>query len=124
MIRNLILVGCGSFVGGALRYLMGQMFAGRVLMGFAPGTMSVNLVGCFLFGVIYGVIERCRALQSGWVLLLTVGLCGGFTTFSTFSNEALTLMREGALLPLLGYVLMSVVGGIALLMLGRHLVGG
>ncbi|MDO4510284.1 MAG: fluoride efflux transporter CrcB [Bacteroidales bacterium] len=121
MIQNLLLVGCGSFVGGALRYLCGQLLAGHTLMHFAIGTMSVNLAGCFLFGLIYGLLERFGALQSQWALVLTVGLCGGFTTFSTFSSEALNLLRSGAIAPLLAYVLTSVVGGILLLYAGRQI---
>lgn len=122
MVRNLLLVGCGSFVGGALRYLVGQVLAGRLLLGFAIGTITANLAGCFLFGIIYGLLERFGALQSSWALLLTVGLCGGFTTFSSFSNETLNLLREGALLPVLAYTLISVVGGLALLYIGRLIV--
>lgn len=62
MIQNLLLVGCGSFVGGALRYFIGQMLAGRMLLGFGMGTISVNLAGCFIFGIIYGLLERLGAL--------------------------------------------------------------
>ena len=114
MIQNLLLVGCGSFVGGALRYFIGQMLAGRMLLGFGMGTISVNLAGCFIFGIIYGLLERLGALQTGWALLLTVGLCGGFTTFSTFGNEMLTLMRTGEVMVFASYTLISVMGGIIL----------
>ncbi len=120
MIQNILLVGCGSFVGGILRYLTGQALAGRSLMGMAVGTMSVNLAGCFLFGVIYGLLERFGSLQSGWALLLSVGLCGGFTTFSTFSNEMLSLMRTGSMLAFCAYAAVSVAGGVLLLYMGRQ----
>ena len=116
MIQNLLLVGCGSFVGGALRYFIGQMLAGRMLLGFGMGTISVNLAGCFIFGIIYGLLERLGALQTGWALLLTVGLCGGFTTFSTFGNEMLTLMRTGEVMVFASYTLISVMGGIFLVL--------
>lgn len=121
MIQNLLLVGCGSFVGGALRYFIGQMLAGRMLLGFGMGTISVNLAGCFIFGIIYGLLERLGALQTGWALLLTVGLCGGFTTFSTFGNEMLTLIRTGEVMVFASYTLISVMGGIFLLYIGHQL---
>lgn len=121
LVQNILLVGCGSFVGGALRYAVGQALAGRMALGFAVGTVSVNLAGCLLFGMAYGVLERFGALQSGWALLLTVGVCGGFTTFSTFANETLALLRSGAVGALLAYALISVVGGVVMLMLGRGL---
>ncbi len=121
MIQNILLVGCGSFVGGSLRYIIGQVMAERALAGMALGTICVNLAGCLLFGVIYGLLERFGSLQSGWAALLTVGLCGGFTTFSTFGNEMLTLMRAGNMAAFCAYTLVSVAGGLLLLYIGRRL---
>ena len=121
MIQNILLVGCGRFVGGTLRYLIGQALAERSLAGMATGTVCVNLAGCLMFGVIYGLLERFGTLQSGWAALLTVGLCGGFTTFSTFGNEMLTLMRAGNMTAFCIYTLVSVAGGLLLLFIGRQL---
>ena len=71
-------------------YLIGR----NITSAFPWPTLSVNLFGCLLIGLLYALSERCSLAQE-YRLLLTVGLCGGFTTFSTFSNEALHLLRSG-----------------------------
>ena len=121
MMKNLLLVGCGSFVGGVLRYLLTMACSGITMLTYSMGTAIVNIVGCFAFGLIYGLLERFGVLQGSWGLLLMVGLCGGFTTFSSFSNEMLTMLNGGNFLAFLGYAALSLLGGLAALYLARHL---
>jgi len=88
-------IGAGSFLGGIARYLMSWWFQGLFLTAFPIGTLSVNVLGSFLIGLFYGVFERAPFLDTELRMFLTVGFCGGFTTFSTFANENLMLLREG-----------------------------
>lgn len=120
MIKNLILVAAGGALGSCTRYLLC-----RVAACFWPspaGTLTVNLIGCLLIGLILGASERCQLLSPALALLLVTGFCGGLTTFSTFSADAQTLIGTGRSLWALGYVLISVCGGIALTFAGRALI--
>lgn len=93
MARNIIFVALGGALGSVLRYLASRWINGLFPSSFPFGTMSVNVLGCLLIGIFYGLSERF-GLGGDIKLLLTVGLCGGFTTFSTFMNENLTLFRS------------------------------
>ena len=84
-------------------------------------TLAVNLVGCFLIGLLWGVFSKNGTEGSIWALFLTMGVCGGFTTFSTFSKEALMMLQSGNLWGFAGYIAVSVVVGIALVALGYFL---
>ena len=113
MIRNLLVVGLGGGFGSIARYLTQKWFNEIYPHPFPWGTLSVNLVGCFLIGVIYGISEKTSLLSPQMRLLLVTGLCGGFTTFSTFAFENMTLLRSGDNLYFIIYTLASVVLGIA-----------
>ena len=89
-----IFVGIGGFIGAVCRYLMGFLPLGSE-MAFPIKTFMVNLLGAFLIGLIAAFAVKYNASNSNWVLMLKVGVCGGFTTFSTFCNENLSLMRGG-----------------------------
>ena len=121
MLKAILVVGSGSFVGGALRYLVSTAMKGIQGGSFPWGTLLVNLLGCLLIGLLCGVFTRLSLAQSNWNLLLVTGLCGGFTTFSTFSNEGLALLQGGNISAFLLYVLGSVAGGILLVALGYFL---
>ena len=88
IIKNIAVVGTGSFIGGAARYLVSLVMKG-ISKGFPWATLTVNVLGCFLIGLLWGYFSRGASEGSSWALFLTVGVCGGFTTFSTFSKEAL-----------------------------------
>lgn len=88
MVKTLIYIACGSAVGGCLRYLLGQWIQGHSNGSMFPwGTFAVNIIGCFVIGLIYGALDRGFILSAEMKAFLTVGLCGGFTTFSTFIHE-------------------------------------
>ena len=105
------------FVGGGLgslaRYLTGLMFLQRLGPGFPYGTLAINLAGCFLIGIIAELAQtRSFGIGSTTRLFLVVGVLGGFTTFSSFAYEAVTLAGEALSVPAIVYVLTSVAGGI------------
>ena len=120
LIKTILAVGAGSFLGGAGRYLVSLAMKG-VRKGFPWATLAVNLVGCFLIGLLWGAFSKNGAEGSNWALFLTVGLCGGFTTFSTFSKEALVMLQGGDIWGFAGYIAVSVVVGIALVAVGYFL---
>ena len=122
MIKSLCLVGLGSFVGGALRYLISTWMKNACSQGFPWGTLMVNLVGCFLIGMIYALFSRYSSTSHPWYLLLTTGLCGGFTTFSTFANESLQMLQNSQWGGFITYVSISVIAGICLTALGYWVV--
>jgi CrcB protein len=111
--QQFFIVGIGSFLGGGLRYLISVFFNQKVNPDFPYATLSVNLFGCLLIGVFYGLFEK-SVINNDWKLFLTTGLCGGFTTFSAFSNESLELYKQGNLMSMLFYILVSIFVGIAL----------
>lgn len=95
MLKTLMFIGAGGFVGSIARYLLSQIIQQNATSSFPWGTLVVNVVGSLLIGLFYGLSERGAIGSSEARLFLTVGLCGGFTTFSTFSNENLALLRDG-----------------------------
>ena len=121
LLKTILAVGAGSFLGGAGRYLISLAMKG-LSKGFPWATLAVNLAGCFLIGLLWGVFCKNGADGSHWALFLTVGLCGGFTTFSTFSKEALVMLQGGNVWGFAGYVAISLVAGIVLVALGYFLV--
>ena len=121
IIKNTLFIGCGSFLGGAARYLV-SIAMKTVGKGFPWGTLAVNLVGCLVIGLLLGFFSKNFSESSSWALFMTVGICGGFTTFSTFSKEALMMLQAGNFISLLAYVTISVIAGIALVAAGYYLV--
>ena len=121
LLRTLLAVGAGSFLGGAGRYLVSLAMKG-VCKGFPWATLTVNLVGCFLIGILWGVFSKNGTEGGNWALFLTVGFCGGFTTFSTFSKEALIMLQNGSFWGFAGYVAISVIAGLALVAAGYFLI--
>ncbi len=117
--KNIFLVGVGSFFGGIARYLISLGMKGMD-SAFPWATMTANIVGCLLIGLLWAAFNRVNA-SSQLNLLLIVGFCGGFTTFSTFSKESLCLLQAGNYSSFILYALGSVVLGIAAVALGYAL---
>lgn len=89
-----MVIGLGSFIGGICRYLATQFIQNRFLSAFPYGTLWVNITGCFIISLVFGLSEKTN-LPVEWRLFLATGFCGGFTTFSAFSNETIALLRDG-----------------------------
>lgn len=94
MVKSIFIVGFGGFIGTVARFLISRYFQINLTSVFPWGTFIVNIVGCLLIGIIYGISEKGNFLSPEVRLFLTVGICGGFTTFSTFSNDAFLLLRQ------------------------------
>lgn len=117
---NIILVMLGGAIGSGGRYAVGQL-AARHFPGFPWGTLIVNLAGGLLMGLLAGTLAREGHMQNPLVLFLGAGVLGGFTTFSAFSLDAVSLVQRGANAAALAYVLASVAGALALFAAGYAL---
>ena len=120
MIRNMLFVALGGAIGSVARYLVSKMVNESFSSSFPLATMLVNIAGCVLIGIFLSLSERF-SLGEGSRLLLTVGLCGGFTTFSTLMNENLLLLRVGSIGQLALYAGGSVALGLLGVFAGRYL---
>ena len=117
---NSLAVGIGGFVGSILRYWVGQLpLRGKAV--FPVNTLLINVAGAFVIGLVAGLFGRHSEWDGRVLLLLKVGFCGGFTTFSTFSSETLQLFETDH--PVLGilYVCLSAALGVAAVFLGQQL---
>lgn len=113
MTKILITVFLGGGLGSLMRYGVQAAMHGRISPFLFPwATLSVNILGSFLIGMFYVLSARFN-LSDETRLFLTTGLCGGFTTFSTFSHEGMTLIRQGNYGTFLLYVTLSVALGVA-----------
>ena len=121
VLNSILMVGAGSFLGGAARYAISLVMK-TLSKGFPWATLAANLIGCMLIGILWGCFSRSSNDGSSWALFMTVGFCGGFTTFSTFSKEALMMLQAGNFWSFAGYVALSITAGIALVALGYWLV--
>ena len=122
MLKTLLIVGVGSFTGGVLRYLVSKLLQNIGSQTFPISTLWVNLIRCFAIGLFYGLFERNNLMNTDVRLFLTVGLCGGFTTFSTFINESYQLLKEDNFLYLFAYTSFSLLGGLLVLYLGYTII--
>lgn len=118
--KIILLIGTGSFIGGVLRYGLSQFIQTKFLSTFPFGTLGVNILGCFAIGLVFGLSERTN-MSPEMRLFLATGICGGFTTFSAFSNETFSLMRDGQLLYASAYITSSVLFGLLATFFGYSL---
>lgn len=115
---HILYVFLGGGLGSALRFAVQQLLHERILpYSFPWATFAVNIAGSFLIGLFYALTARYQ-LSPEVRLLLTTGFCGGFTTFSTFSNDGVQMIQKGAYLPFTGYMLLSIALGILAVIAG------
>jgi CrcB protein len=96
MLKTILLVGTGGFIGSVMRYLV-QVFVEKGLMSTFPyGTLIANVAGSFIIGMVFALAEKGSLLSAEWRIFLAVGVCGGFTTFSSFAYNNFTMLKEGA----------------------------
>ena len=113
-------VGLGASLGAVLRYLVDQSVTRRVGRIFPAGTWLINITGSFVLGLLAGLATH-HGLSTDVVAIVGTGICGGYTTFSTFSYETVRLMEEGSGLVALGNLAGSLAAGLAAAALGLGL---
>lgn len=121
--KTVLLIGSGGFIGTLARYGLQQLSHKVLHWTFPVGTLVVNLLGCFLIGLIYGFFDKAPGFGQDWKLFLTVGICGGFTTFSSFSYENIKLLQDGHTAQAMLYISASVIIGLMLTYAGIWLGG-
>lgn len=112
-----LIVGAGSFIGGMLRFAISRWVQIKMLSTYPFGTFTVNMIGCFIIGLVMGYSERFN-ISLELRLLLATGFCGGFTTFSAFSIETMAMFRDGQIVPAFLYIVGSVIVGWVAVFLG------
>lgn len=115
---KILIVGLGGFIGSAARYVIVKFVDGKLIALWPYGTLSVNIAGSFLLGIIYMLALRKAGLSEDGRLFLGVGFCGGFTTFSAFALENFNLLEQKVMGTSLLYISISVVGSILALAAG------
>jgi len=118
--KLVLLIGTGSFLGGSFRYLLSQTVQARFLSSYPFGTFTVNIIGCFIIGIVFALSGKYN-LSPEWRLFLATGICGGFTTFSSFSIETLAMLRDGQYLYGFLYIGSSILLGLIAVYLGMTL---
>jgi CrcB protein len=107
--RHLLLVAAGGMLGSALRYLVSVYVSAQNWSLFPWATFVVNVSGSFIIGLVIGYSLRNPEFEAAWKPLLATGVCGGFTTFSAFSNESFILLKQQHYSVLLLYIVASLV---------------
>ena len=122
MVKSLLIVSLGGFIGTASRYLISRYFQLHYVSVFPWGTFTVNILGSLLVGIFFGISEKGNFMSPEWRLFLTIGLCGGFTTFSSLSSDALLLLQGKEFLRFAAYSGLSFFLGIAAVYFGRLII--
>lgn len=94
MVKSLIIAGFGGFIGTVFRFLISRYIQVTFISVFPWGTFLVNILGSLLIGIFFGLSEKENLLTPEWRIFLTVGICGGFTTFSSFTDDAFILLQN------------------------------
>ena len=115
--KQLLYVFIGGGIGSVLRYLISFVFK-KNSYNFPWSTFIVNMIGCFLIGLIFGYLNRNEYVKDPLTNILVIGFCGGFTTFSTFASENFQLFKSEYFFTLFLYITLSVIIGISLVILG------
>lgn len=108
MFKYLLWVALGGALGSVARFIIGKWLVSNI---FPWGTFVVNITGCFFIGILWALSMKNPTIPDHIKLFLMTGVCGGFTTFSTFSIESVTLLREGKISLFLAYSLGSLIIG-------------
>lgn len=120
--KEIILVFLGGGIGSALRYLVSKASTNWLMHHPFPfATFAVNIIGCFLIGIFLTLPEKFEWFTIEYRLFLATGICGGFTTFSTFSYENYALIKEGDYFYFVGYTILSFAIGLTATFLGIYL---
>ena len=118
MFKTILLIGSGGFVGSVARYYISKIIQDSSFTSFPAGTLSINIIGSLIIGFFLGVALNYRSFTVEWRMILMVGFCGGFTTFSTFTSENLKLIQDGQFFYVFLYTGLSVFLGFSAVYLG------
>jgi len=116
--KQLLIVGLGGFFGTMARYLVYRINLLEHFLSLPLGTLTVNVSGSFLIGILTGLASKSELLSADMRLFLMAGFCGGFTTFSSFTNENLQLIQNGQFLSAAVYTVISLLLGFLAVFLG------
>lgn len=122
MVKSILITGLGGFIGTAFRFLISKYFQVYFTSVFPWGTFIINIAGSFLIGIFFGITEKGDFMSPEWRMFLTVGICGGFTTFSSLSNDAFMLLQSKELLRFASYSGMSFFLGLTAVFTGRLII--
>ncbi len=117
-----IVVGTGGFIGAVFRYLIGLVPLKEGYL-FPIKTFTINIMGSFIIGIVAALAMKLEFLNPRIILFLKVGICGGFTTFSSFALETADLMKEGKIYLAVIYTVLSAVFGVLAVFAGQGIVG-
>ncbi len=118
MFRTLLLVGIGGAVGSIARYCVSMLLNTKIQSELPLGTLAVNVIGCLIIGLLFGFASRHQWTNSDLILLAGTGFCGGFTTFSSFAMENISLVQKQQFPNAIIYSFISLILGISLCKLG------
>ena len=122
--KQLLLVGFGGFFGSIARYLVSKLNITWSFHNIPMGTFTVNIIGSLVIGILMGFFVKNNVqTTTNLKLLLVAGFCGGFTTFSSFTYENVTLLQQGHLFTALAYIAGSILLGILFVYFG-YLISG
>lgn len=116
--RQILLIGFGGFIGTIGRFFVSKLNNYWHFLAIPLGTLTVNVVGSLIIGFIVGISQKSALLTPDMRLFLMVGVCGGFTTFSSFTNENLMLIQNGQFLTAFLYTALSIILGFLAVYLG------
>ena len=122
MLKSIALVGLGGAFGSILRYVISLGLKQFITSSFPFATFAINVIGCLIIGILYGISEKNNLGNSAFNYLLIIGFCGGFTTFSTFANENYNLLHQNNITVPLLYITSSVILGILAVKLGYKII--
>lgn len=122
--KNFLLIFLGGGIGSALRYLIGRWVSIFYVQTFPVATFLANVLACFILGLVIGLADHRQVLGYSARLFWAVGFCGGFSTFSTFSQETLSIVQSGQELLSILYVCLSIFFCIAATFVGQYLMRG
>ena len=122
IISTSLIIGLGGFIGTILRFLLSSSIEKSFATSFPIGTILVNLIGCFLIGLLSGYFTQKLGDQTQLFFFLTIGVLGGFTTFSAIAMDSQVFIENGEYLKMLTYISVQAILGIALCLIGYNLI--
>ena len=121
IINTSLIIGLGGFIGTIFRFLISSLIEKSFATSFPIGTLLVNLIGCFLIGLVSGYFTQKMGDQTQLFFFLTIGILGGFTTFSAIAIDSQLFIENGEFLKMLFYITAQIIVGITLCLIGYNL---